>query len=410
MKVLYIMNAAPFPANQGMKVRVAANLEALRKFSSVKIILLESLDLQYRAHPIYSNAYIFPKRDRLEKKKGLMKFRYALYWLFSVFSPYNIGVADRLNEKRRQKIKQIIDNEKPDVVILGYTYLAELIDTIDRSSTKVIIDTHNVESRLHFRIAMSDLNLVNIVRNLLMGVNTYLTERNYFKMADQIWAVSDEDVSYYCKRMGLDLSTRRIPNVALAPLNTFSPFKFDNVDDKLRLAFVGFYGYSSNEEAALYLINLSNKLSSMGCEHQLVLIGRSPTSKMCRLSEDSPNILITGEVASVESILSQCDILVAPLKSGAGTKLKIIQALQIGMPVLTTHIGIEGITFLEGNGIRVVKREKFMNIILNLNSAEIKKFKEEAVRGKGIIEENLSQDALLRDIKSAIENLGGQSE
>jgi glycosyltransferase involved in cell wall biosynthesis len=106
------------------------------------------------------------------------------------------------------------------------------------------------------------------------------------------------------------------------------------------LAFVGSFDYAPNYDAAVWLAeNWKSIKKSSGADH-LILIGRrGDLVKHLETSE----IAIRADVDSVPIALSDADILLVPLAGGGGVRVKIIEALAVGLPVLSTRIGAEGL-------------------------------------------------------------------
>jgi glycosyltransferase involved in cell wall biosynthesis len=83
-------------------------------------------------------------------------------------------------------------------------------------------------------------------------------------------------------------------------------------------------------------------------EARLLLVGRSPAPEVRALA--GPTVEVTGTVADVTPYLQRARVAVAPLRSGGGTRLKILEALGAGRPVVATRIGAEGLDDLAGGG------------------------------------------------------------
>ena len=95
-----------------------------------------------------------------------------------------------------------------------------------------------------------------------------------------------------------------------------------------------------NSGAAMWFIkNVMPRLSD--CDIRFVVVGNKPPKELLDLQSD--RIIVTGYVEDVVTYFSGAMCLVAPLLLGAGIKVKIIEALSAGVPVLTNDIGIEGI-------------------------------------------------------------------
>jgi glycosyltransferase involved in cell wall biosynthesis len=86
-------------------------------------------------------------------------------------------------------------------------------------------------------------------------------------------------------------------------------------------------------------------------EARLLLVGREPSAEVRALA--SADIEVTGTVPDVRPYLARARVALAPLRSGGGTRLKVLEALDAGRPIVSTTIGIEGLEDLVGDGALV---------------------------------------------------------
>jgi GT2 family glycosyltransferase/ubiquinone/menaquinone biosynthesis C-methylase UbiE len=108
------------------------------------------------------------------------------------------------------------------------------------------------------------------------------------------------------------------------------------------VVFVGGFPHTPNVDAALLLVNeVMPEVWREEPEARLVLVGYAPPPEVQALA--GPRVVVTGHVPSVEPYLEQARLNLAPLRYGAGVKGKVVQALQHGVPVVTTAVGGEGI-------------------------------------------------------------------
>ena len=84
---------------------------------------------------------------------------------------------------------------------------------------------------------------------------------------------------------------------------------------------------------------------------QLLLVGREPAPAVRALAGE--NVHVTGTVPDVTPYLARSRVVVAPLRAGGGTRLKILEALDTGRPVVATSVGCEGMDDLVGRGVVV---------------------------------------------------------
>jgi glycosyltransferase involved in cell wall biosynthesis len=87
---------------------------------------------------------------------------------------------------------------------------------------------------------------------------------------------------------------------------------------------------------------------------RLLLVGRDPTPEVAALAAD--DVVVTGTVPDVRPYLAESRVALAPLLSGGGTRLKVLEALDAGRPLVSTSVGIDGLDDLVGHGVLVADR------------------------------------------------------
>lgn len=107
---------------------------------------------------------------------------------------------------------------------------------------------------------------------------------------------------------------------------------------------VGTMGYQPNVDAAVFFCRKVLPTLQARCARPIVvwLVGHRPASEVQQLGE-LPNVIVTGSVPSVEPFYRAADICVAPIRSGGGTRIKILEAFAFGRAVIATRLAMEGI-------------------------------------------------------------------
>ncbi|MBT8191901.1 MAG: glycosyltransferase [Acidimicrobiia bacterium] len=114
-----------------------------------------------------------------------------------------------------------------------------------------------------------------------------------------------------------------------------------------RLVFVGDMAYRANIEAMQWFA--TKILPTITAAHpstKLVIVGKNPAPEVTRLAGD--NVIVTGFVEDVRPYLEAASVVVAPIRSGAGIKNKVLEAMAYARPVVTTPVGAEGIPIDDG--------------------------------------------------------------
>jgi polysaccharide biosynthesis protein PslH len=343
MKILYIAPASPFPINAGARFRVAALHKVLSGLGETKLIVLgETPDLKTRLELKAIGATVLPERRETRwQKLG----RYAR----AVLTNENLHAARFISPKRVARLVRIVDEYAPDLVVLGDSYFAVLIPKLKAHGRRIILDTLNVESKIHRAVLKNSSDWREKFQFLLKARNTEYLEQTMIQLADSLWAVSKSDAEHYSKVLGVK-HVHVVPNVI--DLSRYENVKALDLGDKC-IVFSGWFGYWPNEDAALQLVQLSQRLIQQGNQHRLVLVGREPSSRLLKAAAGQDQILITGEVPDVRPYVLAAAVFAAPLRAGSGTKLKIIEAFALSRAVVTTSFGAEGLNVCNGHEIYI---------------------------------------------------------
>ena len=132
------------------------------------------------------------------------------------------------------------------------------------------------------------------------------------------------------------------------------------------ILFTGVMGYPPNADAVEFFCqSILPRIQAVLPEARLIVVGHSPGDSIRSLSGKS--VVVTGSVDDLLPYYEQCLVSVAPLRAGGGTRLKILEAMALGRPVVSTSIGFEGIEVTDGMEILAAdSAEDFAQDVLRL--------------------------------------------
>ena len=107
---------------------------------------------------------------------------------------------------------------------------------------------------------------------------------------------------------------------------------------------MGTMSYYPNIDAVLYFAeSIFPLILAQDPDISWCIAGREPPKIVRQLAEGHPQIEIVANPEDMSAIASQCSLSVVPLRSGSGTRIKILHSMAMGLPVITTNIGCEGL-------------------------------------------------------------------
>lgn len=143
----------------------------------------------------------------------------------------------------------------------------------------------------------------------------------------------------------------------------------DNQREAASAVFMGDYKYFPNTDAVLYFVaEIMPRIRAQRPDFTLTLIGKDPTPELVALGNDPQSgVHVAGLVDDTRPYLTHATLFVCPLRSGSGTRFKLLEALACGCPVVTTSLGCEGLGPTDGRHMLLADTpEKFAETVLKL--------------------------------------------
>jgi polysaccharide biosynthesis protein PslH len=257
----------------------------------------------------------------------------------------------------RDDVQRFCEREHPSVLYLDHLDSLNYADCCGRALK--VLDLHNIYSLIADRAAESRAGLA---RWYLRGEAALLraAEREASTRPDILFAVSDQERDYYQVRGNKPVHL--IPNGV--DCEAYGALPEGRTGEPIVL-YLGSMSWPPNAEAALFLAN-----DVLPVVHRRVpgarlrIVGRNPPAQVRSAAADG--IEVTGSVESVIPHLRDATLLAVPLEAGGGTRLKILEALAAGLPVVSTPIGAEGLDLTDGEHLLIATREQFAESIVRL--------------------------------------------
>ncbi len=218
-----------------------------------------------------------------------------------------------------------------------------LLDAIDRHARgRMIYFTHDLHSLREQRRHAVDGDPAALADSRRL----HRIEREIFRRSRLVITPSADELPVI-RAMAPGVEAMAVPlySVPAAPL---APAAAERFDERDALLFVGGYAHRPNVDAALWLAReIMPLVWQRAPAARLVLVGSKPPAEVLALA--GPRVEVTGWVADLGPAYAAARASINPLRYGAGVKGKVIEALQHGVPVITTPVGNEGIGLEAGS-------------------------------------------------------------
>ena len=294
-------------------------------------------------------------------------------------------------------LHKLLKEEHYDVVVLETMVsinAAKLVRRMQKDAF-IIFDTHNVDSSLAEEEFKKGLIRKEIFESILE------TESTLYKRVDAVFACSEVDKAGFTNINKGPLPIAVIPNgVKLNPVLLDEGVKMTT---PVYIIFCGSLGYHPNIEGLLWFYQsiwpiIKQSLPSL----KLIVLGSGqPTPEIASLQKDS-DLWFTGRVPDVKEYYEKASLSVVPLKSGSGTRLKILEALNLGVPVISTSKGAEGIDYTASQDLVIADLETdFANAVVQVISNREKRMDLQK-KGRRLIENKYDWNMIGKKIQSFI--------
>jgi polysaccharide biosynthesis protein PslH len=390
MNILQLVNRIPFPLNDGGNIGVHYYTEGFLKAG----VSLSMLAMNTSRHWVKSDTlpplYQQLKHFKVVEVDNRVKAVDAFLNLFKGTS-YNI---DRfISKEYEQALIELLKLEKFDIVQLEGLFLVPYIETIRKySKAKVIIRQHNIEYRIWERLARQAKNPLKKWYLELLAARLKKFELDHLNDYDLILPISRQDEEAYrllgaekplfLHPFGIDMDS-----IPFAPSDALP----------LSLYHIGAMDWLPNQESVNWLLDkvmpiINDKLP----DTKLYLAGRNMPQYY--LQHQWKNVEVLGEVPDAAAFERGKSILVVPLLSGGGVRIKIFQAMAMGKTVITTSIGLEGIEAEPGHDVFVADTpESFAGKIIEIVSKP-EKIASTGVSARKLISEKYNRANLIADL------------
>jgi glycosyltransferase involved in cell wall biosynthesis len=345
MKVLQLCLRLPWPPNDGGTIAMFSMSSALTGNGvNVKVVSFNTLKHFVEPSSIpdwYMSAY----RPEMVYLDATVRPLGALLNLFSKES-YNISRFDIT--EMHQLIETVLTKEKFDVIQLESLFMAPYLETVRKfSDAKVVFRAHNVEYLIWKRLADSENFILKKYYLKLLAKRLRRYEAGILNRFDGIIVLTDEDHDLF-KSLGCHVPVR------------VSPISIDTADysdagtetDPASVFHLGSMDWMPNLEGVDWFLSQVWPLTvNHESQFKLFLAGKGMPQKY--LSMNEPRIHVQGRVDHARNFMSDKQIMIVPLLSGGGMRVKIIEGMAAGKTIISTSIGAEGIQYTNGTDILI---------------------------------------------------------
>ena len=343
MNILFLCNKNPYPEKDGgcHAMNVMIN-EAVRRGCYVKVLAVNSVKN-------YSDINLFPSdysnNTHYETITLDMKI-YPLTFIKTYFNGQSPHVVRFFSEDFARRVVEILNETRFDIVRIESLFMCPYIDVVRKHSSAVIdMRAHNVEHRIWERMCSSTNNVVRrmLLRHVASTLKRY--EMQAIRKVDCISAISLQDAEWF--KANTDVTVNYVP---FGFDITAVKYPSGVIPEHDSVFYIGAMNWMPNYEGVKwFLMNvcplLEKKIPLLKC----YLAGHDMPQEFFDNHPD--NVIVVGEVADAQQFICSKNIMIVPLLSGSGVRVKIIEGMMMSKAIVTTTIGAEGIDVKNGYDI-----------------------------------------------------------
>lgn len=367
MRVLQICNKAPYPPNDGSSIAIYNMGEGFISNNVQLHVLTINTKKHFKPDDQIPNEY----KEKSHYKSVYRDASVTPWGAFvNLFSSQSYFVSRFYFNEFEKALIEILNNNTFDVIQLEGLFVATYIDTIKKySQAKIVLRAHNVEFLIWERHLAHEKSVLKKWYLSLQTSRLKKFELDILPKLDAIVTITDIDKDFF-----LDLGFKKPIYTCLTGVNvnSYKEKKSNTKKPKTIFHFASMDWMPNMEAVEWFLNNCWEKVHQAVPEAKLVLAGRDMPEKFRKLN--LPNVMVVEKVADSKTFYNEHEIMLVPLLSGSGLRIKIIEGMAYGKPIVSTAIGAEGIKYTHGKNILIANSPlEFSDAVISLLQNEEKR-------------------------------------
>lgn len=367
MKILQVCSKIPYPSKDGGSMAMNILTEGLMANGNQVTVLAMSTPKSFiksnEVNPDYQTKTNFQTVFIDTSIKPLDAF-------FNLFSRKSYNIIRFYSKEFERALEALLIKEKFDIIHLETLWVTPYVEAIrKKTKAKIVYRSHNVEYRIWERLATISENPLKKKYLQLLAARLKKYEVSMLSKYDAIASITELDITTY-KKLGCTLPMKHIPfGVSIAKyIPQRAEIEFPS------LFHIGSMDWMPNDEAIKWFLKkiwptIHTKFPNLN----LYLAGRNMPTWLSELK--MTNVIVLGEVEDQLAFMNSKSVMIVPLQSGGGMRIKIIEGMALAKTIVSTSIGAEGIA-----------SEDKVNILLADTEIEFEQAIENCITNKAVTE------------------------
>ena len=279
--------------------------------------------------------------DPLPVKRGL---GFCVRLAANLASPLPYSVASHQSDAMRHVVNRLAAEQPIDLWQCEWSgYLSTVRE---QPHGRRLCMAHNVDAliwRRYFEVERNPLRRLYVREQWRKFLRF---ERKAFRDAGQVVAVTQDDATLLRDQFGICQVEVVDNGIDCHWIEQFDPAQANggSVRRPLQYLFLGALDWRPNQDAVGWLLDeIVPLIRTRHADAQLLIVGRNPSARIQQRCAKTAGVRLHADVPDVRPYLAQSQVMVVPLRIGGGSRLKILEALAAGLPVVSTTVGAEGL-------------------------------------------------------------------
>lgn len=396
MKLLVVMNLFPWPPTVGTAVLAYNNVKELSGHHFIHLVCLDNLQLVSDFPLPAKQVHLIPRK----KRSYLRKLIY--YSTFSLIHRTPLSFGSNNSKDMRAKVDELLRREKFDAILC---YGMDSIQHVQSACFAKVIALIEDPASLKLR-RMARLPIVTASKRFF-----FLREMKLFERVENMLLPKVAKTIFLSKGDLNDLKFRS-GSVNVGTVTYGVDKKQTDIDDSFEsrekdvIVFSGNMYHLPNVDGALFFLNDIFPLVLRGRPNAVLwIVGSNPDERITKAAERFGNhVLITGRVEDMSDYLKRAQVSICPIRLKIGVQTKVLEALSLGTPVVTTSAGNSGVGAIHGVNLLVSDQPgEFAISVISLLNGD--KWSELSLEGRGFVEKNFTWKKSANELEQHILSL-----
>lgn len=317
--------------------------------------------------------------------------------LLNLFSSDSYHISRFKDEKAFVQIKNVLQQSTFDVVHFDGLQSSVFLEVVrENTKAKCVLRQHNIEHLIWKRNAEHAMFVKKQYLKLLADrLKNY--EESILPQYDAVVSISSVDADYFKKFN---------KKVCVASTGIDVEINSQDISFQEKTVFhLGSLDWMPNQEGVKWFLNeVWPLVLQKDASFQFKLAGRNISDSFLEFAQGFQNVEFVGEVENAREFMVENGLMIVPLKAGSGVRIKILEGLSLGVPIVTTQIGVEGIDVKNNEELFIAdSAQEFSDAIISFNQ---EKFNELTNKAKRFIREKFDNNVISQRLLAFYKSIG----